>query len=646
MRGLTLNSPALVARATPESGGGGGAAPEAMNFTTSSTSSSPRAVALPTYAVGDCVVSFCMVSFSIGSSPTFPTAGPNGETIVPISSPKGVACYFIATAAGATTINYQGSSGFATEHLSFRIPAGNFDPEDPIYNVTSAVGSGTTATSGAWNSVFTTGVVIAVGAFETSAPTAITSGWTQNHSSSGSGFVKYLASRTATTVNGAEATVTITKAATQSNTILFVLNPAGGSVCPGVPYSASTGATIVGDTIPPPGIKINSFYVGSTLLNTFPQSFVGSGGSPVTGMRVEYKKTIDSTWSVASTNATSLPYQFAVPEGGVSYNVRFMLINGSGESTVVSSFETFVGVPPDQVAATYTVTAKSGYIAFTNITDPAAYGNPVQSYKIRYRVSGSGTWLDAATQGLDYNISLNGAAAGDKSGYLFGLTNSTTYEVAIAAVNAIGTGPYSTTYTVTPVLSAAHANDAGATTYTEYPLRVWLIAPNNFNNDAEALQINRSQTSANVGTSPWSGDDSGTYVYHIILEYDTSTQSGTITAGNVSAPVINLAAAGANHTIELYSSGPSFNPNDTARVSTDSITQTELASYTHGAALDVTGLSGNQTMTKNGFNLGAVSGGSARTYIRMTTNNHRTGTSFDAVSQVNPWLCPLSFKVA
>ena len=646
MRGLTLNSPALVATATPSGGGGGGSAPEAMNFTTSATSTSPRAVTLPTYAVGDCVVSFCMVSFSTGNNPTLPTAGPNGETVVSIPSPKGVGCYFIATAAGTTTINYQGSSGFTTEHLSFRIPSGNFDPEDPIYNVTSMFSSGTTATSGAWNSVLSTGVVIAVGAFETSGPTAITSGWTQSHSSSGSGLVKYVASRTATTVNGAEATVTITKAALQSNTVIFVLNPAGGSVCPGVPYSVSQGATLVTDTVPPPGIKINSFYVGNTLFNTFPKSFVGTGGSPVTGMRVEYKRTVDSTWTVASTNATSLPYQFAVPEGGVSYNTRFMLINGAGESLITTSFGTFVGVPPDQVAATYTVTAKSGYIAFTNITDPAAYGNSVQGYKIRYRVSGSGTWLDAATQGLDHYIAPNGADSGDRSGYLFGLTNSTTYEVAIAAWNAIGTGPYSTTYTVTPVLSAAHANDAGATTYTEYPLRVWSISPSDFNNDAQAGLVHKSQTSVNVGTSPYSGDNSGTYVHHVILEYDTSTQSGGITAGNTLAPVINLAAAGANHTIEVYSSGPTFNPIDSARVSTDAITQTELGSYTHGAALAATGLSGNQTMTKNGFNLGATSGGTARTYIRMTTNNHRTGTSFESVSQINPWLCPLSFKVA
>ena len=648
MRGLTLNSPALVAAVTPVSAGSGPPVP--LDFTTSNTGTAPRAVTLPTYSVGDLLVTFCMVDYGTGSSPSLPTAGPNGETVKVLSGMQGLACYFIATdSRSGAVLNYTGGSGFQTNHTAFRVAAGTFNTVDPIYNVAVVSSSATTAVTPAWTSVLTTGIELIVGIYETSAPSAISSGWTQKLSNDFGAIAVYAAQSDTTTTGGAEASVTITKAALRSTTSVYVLNPVPGSVPGAIIYSPSTNYTQTSDGVGAPGFKVNSFYLTGLagVVSAFPVSPPGNGGSEITGIKVEYKRNIDSTWLVATTNATTLPFSFAVPEGNQSYNIRVSLINSLGTSTLVQTFpNVYAGLPPEQVASTYTVTAKSGYIAFTNITNPSSVGSSITNYKIRYRVSGSGTWLDAETQGMDYFIAPNGADAGDRSGYLFGLTNSTTYEVALAAVNSYGTGPYSTTYTVTPVLSAAHANDGGSATYTEYPLRVWALYPQDFDSPATGNIRDKTFTSVDVGTEIWSGDSSGTYCYHVILEYDTSTQSGGITAGNTLAPVVALLGTGTNWTIEAWTAHPSFNPIMSARSDSDTFTKTEMASYTYGASKALTGLTGNQTLTKNGFNFGAVSGGSAKTYVILTSANHRTGTSFDGKNSFNPWLCPLSFKVA
>jgi hypothetical protein len=77
----------------------------------------------------------------------------------------------------------------------------------------------------------------------------------------------------------------------------------------------------------------------------------------------------------------------------------------------------------------------SGSVSWTDPTDLG--GSPISGYTVRWRIAGSGgAWTTHDTSATPYLV--------------MGLTNGTTYEVQVAAVNGTGTGDFSNLGTVTP----------------------------------------------------------------------------------------------------------------------------------------------------------------------------------------------------
>lgn len=191
--------------------------------------------------------------------------------------------------------------------------------------------------------------------------------------------------------------------------------------------------------------------------------------------------------------------------------------------------------PPDQIASTFTVTPKSGFVTITSITMPNDNGlpfDPIVPIKIRYRVSGSGTWIDAGPGDKDYDFYQLNNTNFQRRGHIFGLTNETTYEFAIAAQNAAGVGPWSATFTATPSNSYAHADD-GTTIYEEFAMRKWRVTSNNYDGPGTAVLLGANE-SVSLGTSV---DESNTTQY--IFEYDTSTQPVGV-SGNIGAAFVGI----------------------------------------------------------------------------------------------------------
>ncbi len=112
------------------------------------------------------------------------------------------------------------------------------------------------------------------------------------------------------------------------------------------------------------------------------------------------------------------------------------ILSGSTANAAPSS-------PPGQVANLASGSATSNSIALTWST-PSTGGSPT-SYTVQYRVSGTGTWTTVS------------APSGSTGATVVGLSPTTSYDFAVAAINSSGSGPISTTVTAVTVAVQAAA---------------------------------------------------------------------------------------------------------------------------------------------------------------------------------------------
>jgi hypothetical protein len=148
---------------------------------------------------------------------------------------------------------------------------------------------------------------------------------------------------------------------------------------------------------------------------------VDNGGYAITGYKIEYSTDGGSTWTTAVASTQS-PYTLTGLTNGTAYQVRVSAINAIGTSGSSTANVTPQGVPDPPVDLA--VAAGTSQAVVTWNAPAETGGLPITGYKVEYRTANS-VWqtLPAST---------TSPAA------LTGLTPGTTYDVRVAAVNALG----------------------------------------------------------------------------------------------------------------------------------------------------------------------------------------------------------------
>jgi chitodextrinase len=201
-------------------------------------------------------------------------------------------------------------------------------------------------------------------------------------------------------------------------------------------------------------------------------------GSGVAGYTV-YRDT------VAVGNPTGTSFSVTGLTGGQTYSMRVsaqdVAGNSSAQSSALSVTTTASATAPAQVTG-LTVTPSSGQVALT-WTAPSNGGSAITDYSIQYRVTGTTPWTDwSHTASTATNATITGG------------TNGTSYDFRVAAINAIGTGTYSTTQSATPTASTTVFTDAFTRADATTAGNGWTAAAGSWAIASNQLKVNSTST--------------------------------------------------------------------------------------------------------------------------------------------------------
>ncbi len=221
-------------------------------------------------------------------------------------------------------------------------------------------------------------------------------------------------------------------------------NSATGTATPiGPPYAPNTPTLTAGNT---------ELVVEWTAPN--------DGGSAITGYELEYKLN-SGDWNTPAdvtqrtTDADTTTDTITGLTNGTTYNVQVRAVNTQGESEWSASAALTLPTKPSAMNAP-TLTGGNAQITATWTAPTDTGGSSITAYHVQHRTNAAGTWSTTDTDNIA--TITDGTAT---SHPITGLTNGTSYDVRVRAVNAQGTGDWSTSATGTTKISAAQATPSG-----------------------------------------------------------------------------------------------------------------------------------------------------------------------------------------
>jgi len=169
------------------------------------------------------------------------------------------------------------------------------------------------------------------------------------------------------------------------------------------------------------------------------------GGAAITGYVVEYTP---AGGSAQTTGTGSSSTSFTLDSGnssitnGVAQSIKVAAVNSAGQGPYSSAVSvTPVATTVPGIPTGLSATAGDTQVSLTWTAPASNGGSAITNYSVRYTPSG----------GSPTTVLVGSATA---SRVVTALTNSTVYAVEVAAVNAIGTGSYTSSVSVTPVAAA------------------------------------------------------------------------------------------------------------------------------------------------------------------------------------------------
>ena len=297
-------------------------------------------------------------------------------------------------------------------------------------------------------------------------------------------------------------------------------------------WSATTDGTPRTTPAAPTITSVTPGNVTLTVTWTAPDS---TGGSAITGYDVRHKLTsaqdIDANWTEAANTGDDLSHTIGSLTNGTSYDVQVRAVNVAGDG---AWSDTTDGTPRTTPAAPTisSVTAGNASLTVTWVAPANTGGSAITGYDVRHKLTSAQdipeNWTEAANTGNDLSHAITG------------LTNRTSYDVQVRAVNVAGDGAWSDTSAGTPV-AVPSAPAAPTVTAGNVTLTVTWAAPANTGGSAiTGYDVRHKLSSAQDIDANWTevantGDD----LSHTI---------GSLTNGtsyDVQVRAVNIAGDGA-----------------------------------------------------------------------------------------------------
>ena len=338
----------------------------------------------------------------------------------------------------ATTYAHTGLGGGTTRH--YRVSAinanGAGDPSN-VANATTdatapgaptgltATASGTTAIDLSWSAPASTG------------GSAITGYKIESSSDGGSSWSDLVANTG--NANTTYAHTGLTAGATRHYRVSAI--NANGTGDPSNVDSATTGATAPGA---PTGLTATAS--GTTAINLSWSAPASTGGSAITGYKIEVSANGTSGWTdqVANTNSTATTYAHTGLGGGTTrhYRVSAINANGTGTPSNVDSATTDATVPGAPTSLTATASGTTA-IDLSWSAPASTGGSAITGYKIEVSANGTSGWTD---QVADTNSTATTYAH-------TALAPGTTRHYRVSAINTNGAGTASGTANATTAVT-------------------------------------------------------------------------------------------------------------------------------------------------------------------------------------------------
>ncbi|MBC8364995.1 MAG: fibronectin type III domain-containing protein [Actinobacteria bacterium] len=428
-----------------------------------------------------------------------------GQAVGASDTDFAVLVYEGATAPGAPT-SLSGTAGDTQVGLSWTAPASNGGSALTGYRVESSTNSGST-----WS--------------DEAADTGSTStSYTATSLTNGTGYMFRVSAINAVGTGTASGTTTATPVTT-----------------PGVPTSLSGTA---GDT-----------QVG--LSWTAPAS---NGGSALTGYKVESSTNSGSTWSdeAADTGSTSTSYTATSLTNGTGYMFRVSAINAVGTGTA-SGTTTATPVTTPGVPTSLSGTAGDTQVGLSWTAPASNGGSALTGYKIESSTNSGSTWstvvADTESTSTTYTTT--------------GLTNGTSYDLRVSAVNVAGTGSASGSTSSTPRTTPGQPTVLAGTPGDGEVSLSWTAPTNDGGASISGYKVESSTNSGSTWTT--SIADTGSSSTSAVVD---GLSNGTSVTFRVSA--INVAGTGSASDTEVTT--PRTTPGQpTSLAATEGSTQVSLS---------------------------------------------------------------------
>lgn len=202
---------------------------------------------------------------------------------------------------------------------------------------------------------------------------------------------------------------------------------------------------------------LSILYVNSTNANLTITPNASTGGREVRNWIIEYKLSADSTWSVYNhpTSNNTVNISITGLTAAAAYDFRVTAVNANGLSPVSSTYNyTHAPIAPFQVNSALTTVTQGSDRVYLTWQAPIDGGSAITDYVVKYKLSTDGS----------YTTFSDGTSTATNA-LVTGLTPGSTYDFKIAAVNSVGTGSDSASFSATPSSALATVFD---TTLLEY----------------------------------------------------------------------------------------------------------------------------------------------------------------------------------
>ncbi|HEV2193363.1 MAG TPA: fibronectin type III domain-containing protein [Nitrosopumilaceae archaeon] len=368
-----------------------------------------------------------------------------------------------------------------------------------------------------------------------------------------------------------------------------------------------------------------------------------TGGSPITGYKIEYK--IGSgAYSVLAANTanTTTSYSHTGLTASTAYTYRVSAINSIGTGTTSAEATATTQAPPATAPAAptgLTSTAVSSAQINLSWTAPSNGGSPITGYKIEYKI-GSGAYSVLAANTANTTTSYSHT----------GLIPSTAYTYRVSAINAIGTSTPSTEASATTqALATVPAAPTGLTATAVSTTRINLswTAPSTGGSPITGYKIeikippgDYTILAANTANTTTSYSHAGlttgkTYIYRVsaINSIGTGTPSAEVSAiaATLPNPPTGLTATAVSTTgINLYWTAPNNGGSP--------ITGYKIEYKIGSGAYSV--LAANTANTTVSYSYTGLKGNTTYTYRVSAINSVGTGTTSAEATATTPTSVP------